>query len=188
MAISPKTRFLFYSRPLFRTCEIVCNHAARLLDSGLRQDSAECEITELNTRRARYQRILNRIGNSHGHVCAECKGECCGGQRERDAYLDRILQNPATPIRTARNKRPTSDYTTAGCTPGAHGHCAELTKTGCKIPYDQRPIQCTAYFCSPCIDALSSSQCEIGTKALGALMGIQMKSVGLALRKCLGRK
>jgi hypothetical protein len=187
MAITPKTRFLLYSRPLFRTCEIVCNHTARILDGGRIFSELDGKVSELNALRARYQRILNRIGKSHGHVCAECKGECCGGQRDRDAFLDRILQNPATPLREARNKRPSSDYVAAGCNPGSHGHCAELTSTGCKIPYDQRPIQCTAYFCSPCIDVLSDKECEIGTKALGALMGIQMKSVRLAWKKRMGR-
>ena len=180
---SPRTRFLLYSRPYFRTCEIFCNHAARIFDAKGILANCEDSVKKLNAKRARYQRILNRIGSSHGHVCAECKGECCGGQRDRDAFLDRVLQDPKTQKRTARNKRPAQEYIDAGCKPGEHGHCAELTNKGCKIPYDQRPIQCTAYFCSPCIAALSEKQCITGTKALSALMRIQWESVKLAMRQ-----
>lgn len=178
--MSPKLLFLLYSRPLFRTCEIVCNHAARLLDSGRSLENKPVEVSILNNRRARYQRVLDRVSKSHGELCAECKGKCCGGQRDRDAFLDRVLQDPATISRSARNKISAEEYAKAGCSSESHGHCAQLTSTGCKIQYDRRPIQCTAYFCSPCINALTDSQCKLGTKALAALMGVQMQSVALA--------
>ncbi len=158
---SKRERFVFYSRPLFRTCEIICNHAARLLfkKEALANEAVRDELDRLNRRRIDFQKDLNQIGGSHGHVCAECKGKCCGGPRERDAFIDRIVQLPDTPHLKARRtegemaayrlmgQNPTisTAVTEAGC---VAGYCPELTVEGCRIPYELRPMQCTAYFCT----------------------------------------
>ncbi|MEN6356509.1 MAG: hypothetical protein ABFD83_05420 [Armatimonadota bacterium] len=188
-----RTKFLLWSRPVFRTCEIICNHAARLFERGKSLAHAGSELRELNRKRMQYQRILNRIGSSHGHVCADCKGKCCGGVRERDAFTDRVLQHPQTPYRQGRRKKgKMAPYDVAAervksntaamqaeCVPG---HCPELTAKGCRIPYELRPIQCVAYFCNATINELSPHQCRTGSKALIGLMKIQIATVLLALR------
>ncbi|MCE5323192.1 hypothetical protein LLG46_07745 [bacterium] len=188
-----RTKFLLWSRPVFRTCEIICNHAARLFEKGKNLAHAGSELAELNRKRMKYQRVLNRIGSSHDHVCADCKGKCCGGVRERDAFTDRVLQFPATPHRYGRRKEgnmapydiaaewveSNTDVMKAECVPG---HCPELTTKGCRIPYELRPIQCVAYFCNATINELSPEQCRTGSKALIGLMKIQIAMVWLAIR------
>ena len=62
------------------------------------------------------------------------------------------------------------------------GHCSELTTAGCRIPYELRPIQCTAYFCSDTIEELSDEERTTGIRALSGLMGVQIKTVLLAIR------
>ncbi|MGI6295087.1 MAG: hypothetical protein ACOX3G_03290 [Armatimonadota bacterium] len=183
-----KELFVFCSRPLFRTCEIVCNHAARILirKRGLSSDTIQREFEKLNTRRIECQRELNEIGKSHGHICADCAGKCCGGVRERDAFLDRVIQNPSTPHLGARRRSgelATPKPATASAElPPVEGFCTQLTCEGCKIPYELRPIQCTAYFCRRAIDALSSAECDKGIRALVRLMNIQLRCVALALK------
>lgn len=184
-----RIRFLFWSRPVFRTCEIMFNHAARILERGRSLETRKPEIEELNIRRIEYQRVLNEIGSSHSHVCAECKGKCCGSHRERDAFTDRVLQLPSTPHRSARRKsgEMVPHTITGGCkaAPGAEavpGYCPELTTKGCLIPYELRPMQCTAYFCNAAINALSAKECDTGSHALKGLMKIQIKTAMLALR------
>lgn len=188
MSHLPRIRFLLWSRPMFRTCEIVFNHAARVLERGRSLETRKAELEELNHKRRKYQRVLNRIGNSHDHVCAECKGKCCGSVRERDAFTDRVLQFPETSHRAARRKsgEMVPHTLTGGCraAEGAEpvpGFCPELTTKGCRIPYELRPIQCTAYFCNAAINELSPHECEIGSKALIGLMKVQIKTAGLAL-------
>ena len=66
------------------------------------------------------------------------------------------------------------------------GHCPELTVKGCKIPYELRPIQCTAYFCRKTIDELSAQECDKGIRALAGLMRVQLRTVGLAIKSRLG--
>lgn len=183
-----RIRFLWWSRPAFRTCEIVANHAARVFERGRSLETRKAELQRLDHKRRKYQRILNKIGNSHDHVCAECKGKCCGGARERDAFTDRVLQLPETPHRAARRKQGemAAHTITGGCAPaeGANpvsGFCPELTDKGCRIPYELRPIQCTAYFCNATINELSPRECNIGSKALIGLMKIQVKTATLAL-------
>lgn len=185
--------FMFYSRPLFRTCEIICNHAARVFEQNGSLVRVRKDIEILNKKRMQGQRILRRVGRSHGKVCASCKGRCCGGVRERDAFTDRVLQDIETSYRAARRK---SGKMTAykimakkngGCAvpPDAmpvSGYCPELTTKGCRIPYELRPIQCTAYFCNPTVNELSDSECRIGIKALTSLMKIQIKTAVLALK------
>lgn len=192
---SKRERFVFYSRPLFRTCEIICNHAARLFfkREALAHGAVRTELDGLNRQRVAFQRDLNVIGGSHGHVCADCKGKCCGGVRERDAFIDRIIQVPETEHLSARRKEGdmvayklmgkgdegSVAVMEAEC---VAGHCPELTVQGCRIPYELRPIQCTAYFCRKTIDELSPEECETGIAALAGLMRIQLKTVGLAIR------
>jgi hypothetical protein len=188
-----RAKFLLWSRPVFRTCEIICNHAARLFESGRSLTKTTQKITQLNRKRMAYQRVLNRIGASHSHVCMDCKGKCCGGARERDAFTDRILQHPETTHRLGRRKtgnmaaydvaaervKSNKEVMEAPCVPG---FCPELTAKGCRIPYDLRPIQCTAYFCNAAINELSAHQCRIGSKALIGLMKIQIATAILALK------
>jgi len=188
MSRLPRIRFLFWSRPVFRTCEIIFNHTARVLERGRGLEARKAELEELNHKRKKYQRVLNRIGKSHDRVCAECRGKCCGSERERDAFTDRVLQLPETPYRAARRKSGEMVPHTimGGCAAddGAEpvpGYCRELTTTGCRIPYELRPIQCTAYFCNAAINELSDRECDIGSKALIGLMRVQIKTAGLAL-------
>ncbi|MHB9038046.1 MAG: hypothetical protein ACYC64_15415 [Armatimonadota bacterium] len=188
-----RTKFLLWSRPIFRTCEIVFNHAARIFDRGWSLASAGGDLDKLNRKRMQYQRVLNRIGASHSHVCMDCKGKCCGGARERDAFTDRVLQHPETPHRLGRRKtgnmvphdmaaeriQSNTAVMEATCVPG---FCPELTTKGCRIPYELRPIQCTAYFCNATIDELSPKECKIGSKALIGLMKVQIATAILALK------
>ena len=190
--------FLFCSKPLFRTCEIVCNHAARVLvrTDRLVNPDLQGDLDRLNRKRIGFQRDLNAIGGSHSHVCAECRGKCCGGPRERDAFIDRILQDPATSHLGARRRmgemaayatvRAGADGSVAAAVAECvHGECPELTVEGCRIPYELRPIQCTAYFCRTAIDVLSEEECRTGIRALVGLMRIQIRTVGLAIRSRL---
>ena len=190
-----RERFVFYSRPLFRTCEIICNHAARLFfkRDALNHEAVQTELDRLNRERIGFQRDLNEIGGSHGHVCADCKGKCCGGARERDAFIDRVIQVPETEHLSARRTEGEMvayrlmggrDAGPAAVTEAAcvAGHCPELTVEGCRIPYELRPIQCTAYFCRKTIDELSPQECDTGVAALAGLMRIQLQAVGLAIR------
>lgn len=200
MSKTKRELFVFYSRPLFRTCEIVCNHLARVFmkKDALSSDHVRGELDKLNQARIGFQRDLNEVGNSHGHVCAECKGKCCGGVRERDAFIDRVIQDPETPHLGRRRKTgEMAAYTVLAKRDGSvavkeaawvDGHCPELTVEGCKIPYELRPIQCTAYFCRPTIDELSPQECDTGIRALAGLMRVQMKAVGLAIRSRFGRR
>ncbi len=194
-----KRTFLFYSRPVFRTCEIACNHAARVLSSTkiLADPNVRHKLAELDQRRVDLQGVLNRIGNSHSQACAECKGKCCGGVRERDAFIDRIIQDPETPHLSARRKTgqmaayklvAADSCSCSGIKDAqpAEGYCPELTVEGCKIPYELRPIQCVAYFCNKAADLLSPQECAEGAAALKGLMGVQISAVGLMLKARLG--
>jgi hypothetical protein len=193
MGFLARRRFLFHSRPLFRTCEIICNHAARILGVSGHHSNA---LAKLNERRKQCQRVLNRIGQSHDHVCAKCRGKCCGGARERDAFTDRVLQVPDTPHRSARRvsgrmpayeiMAPNEAERASRCDlqPVA-GYCPELTDQGCRLPYELRPMQCTAYFCKATTEELTDLECSIGVKAVIGLMQVQMRTVGLALRSRL---
>ena len=67
-------------------------------------DSAGRASSRLNRERKAFQRDLNQIGGTHSHVCADCKGKCCGGARERDAFIDRVLQVPDTSHFKARKE------------------------------------------------------------------------------------
>lgn len=151
------------------------------------------ELDRLNLERVDFQRDLNEIGGSYGHVCADCKGKCCGGVRERDAFIDRVIQDPETPHLGARRlsgemaaykqmaKRDGGSVALleADC---VEGHCPELTVEGCRIPYELRPIQCTAYFCRKTIDELSPDECDRGIRALAGLMRVQLRTVMLAIK------
>jgi hypothetical protein len=201
MSKTKRELFVFYSRPLFRTCEIVCNHAARVLlkKDTLSHPQMRDELDRLNRERIDFQRDLNIIGGTHGHVCADCKGKCCGGVRERDAFIDRVVQDPETEHLSAR--RTTGEMAAYKFMPErsdgnvavlqaecVEGHCPELTVEGCKIPYELRPIQCTAYFCRKTIDELSPKECDTGIRALAGLMRVQLRMVGLAMKSKFSSK
>ncbi len=185
-----QSKFLFLSRPVFRTVEILCNHTARVFENKNKLNCSDItfKLQKLNDKRIQGQRVLKRIGNYHGHVCADCKGKCCGGMRERDAFIDRILVDPQTSHRRARRKigeqcELTDEQINAFVeAEPTEGHCSQLTNMGCRIPHSQRPIQCAAYFCDGAAEALTDEQLEIGSKALKSLMGVQLKTVGLAMK------
>ncbi len=186
--------FMFVSRFLFRTCEVSCNHVARVLDGGaLAVDSFSGQLALLESRRRRLQRVLRRIGASHDSVCADCKGKCCGGVRERDAYIDRILQDPATPNKKARRltgelvKLTDEQRAAFADAIWVEGHCRELTNKGCRIPCDLRPIQCAAYFCGPTVRQLSQKEGKMSNGVNLALMSVQLKTVGLAFKARFAR-
>lgn len=188
--------FLFYSRPVFRAWEIFCNHAARLLAHKERMRSVQCSRVwaQLNLQRMEIQRGLGRISNSHAHVCAAC-GYCCKGTRERDAFLDRVIQQPDTEHLGAR--RRTGEMVGLRLAraqgrvlhldaPKAHGSCNELTCNGCRLPQDLRPMQCLAYFCGAAVKALSQEECEEGIRLLKQLLKLQWQAVKLAARTRFG--
>ena len=189
-----RARILFYSRPLCRTCEIICNHAARLFEKnrGLARDLEQTDLNRLNMRRIDFQDDLRRIGDSHGQACSECKGKCCGGVRERDAFIDRILQDPQTADRNSRRLVGASPGACFGCaTDGdpVEGHCTELTTAGCRIPYELRNIQCTAYFCKAAVNELSAEECNAGSQALAGLIKIELQTALLAFKsRCRRQK
>ncbi|MFN3690886.1 MAG: hypothetical protein ACK4UU_08190, partial [Fimbriimonadales bacterium] len=129
--------FLFYSRPVFRTWEVLCNHAARLIAHKERMRSVECARAwaALNLQRVAIQRELGRISDSHAHVCAQC-GHCCKGTRERDAFLDRVMQQPDTEHLGARRRTgemvglriaQAQGQLLHSDAPKAQGCCSELT-------------------------------------------------------------
>lgn len=171
---------LLLSRPVFRACEVACNHAARLAASGAVLSGAQTRgvLRVLESKRSALQARLGEIGAGHSRVCADCRGRCCGGPRERDAFIDRILQDPATPHRGARGPRRPD----ASCAGHDSGCCPELTEDGCRIPYKLRPIQCTAYFCAAAVAALSEEERREGIRALTGLMGVQVRTVFALLR------
>ncbi|OYT71568.1 MAG: hypothetical protein CFK49_01550 [Armatimonadetes bacterium JP3_11] len=189
--------FLFYSRPLFRAWEIFCNHAARLLAHKERMRSVRFsrEWAELNRKRMAIQQGLGRISNSHAHVCAQC-GHCCKGMRERDAFLDRVIQDPHTEQLGARRRTgemvglriaQAQGRVLHQDAPKAQGCCNELTCAGCRLPQELRPMQCLAYFCGAAAKALSQQECEEGIRLLKALLRLQWQGVQLAFRSRFGR-
>lgn len=189
--------FLFYSRPVFRAWEIFCNHAARLLAHKERMRSVQCSRAwaELNLKRMAIQQGLGQISNSHAHVCAQC-GHCCKGTRERDAFLDRVIQNPHTEHLGARRRMgamvglriaQAQGRVLHRNAPKAHGCCNELTCAGCRLPQELRPMQCLAYFCNAAAKALSQQECEEGIRLLKELCRLQWQCVRLAFRSRFGR-
>lgn len=189
---STRWRFLFYARPVFRICEIVCNHLVRILVHPQRRMAPyfQREWARLNLQRMEIQRALGHISRSHAHVCAQC-GHCCQGTRERDAFLDRLLQDPTTSLTGARRRQGEMIalvharagkrllHTDASPVPRA---CAELTSKGCRIPNELRPMQCSAYFCGAAIRALSQQECEQGIRLIQQLLQLQIAAVKVALR------
>lgn len=184
--------FLFYARPVFRAWEIVCNHFARIVVHKTRRNLPyfQKEWARLNFQRLQIQRELGRISQNHAHVCAQC-GHCCQGTRERDAFLDRILQDPSTPHVRARRKQGEMIafvhtryqnrllHTDAPPSPNA---CNELACKGCRIPNELRPMQCLAYFCGSAVRALSQEECEQGIRLIRQLLRLQIHAVRLALK------
>lgn len=184
--------FLFYARPVFRAWEIVCNHLARILVHKTHRNLPyfQKEWARLNLQRIQIQRELGRISQSHAHVCAQC-GHCCQGTRERDAFLDRILQDPSTPhIRARRKQGEMIAFVRASQqqrilhlqAPHASNACNELTCKGCRIPNELRPMQCLAYFCGSAVRALSQEECEQGIRLIQQLLRLQLDAVRLAFK------
>lgn len=184
--------FLFYARPVFRFWEIACNHLARLIShkERMRTPTFQRQWAQLNLRRMEIQRGLAHISCSHAHVCAQC-GHCCKGTRERDAFLDRVLQDPTTPNLGARRREGQMvGFVTAQAqglllhpnAPPVPKACNELTCQGCRLPNELRPMQCLAYFCGAAVRALSQEECEQGICLMKQLLRLQTDAVRLAWR------
>ncbi len=186
-----RARFWLYARPAFRTFDLVCNHTARFLerDRGLSHRDLRAEIAELNERRMRLAHDLARVSGRHGHVCASCKGWCCGSERYRDAFIDRILQDPETSNRIPRSRRKVTREAEHAPLPlrglareveFLPDYCPNCTADGCRMSFEHRPMQCLAYFCRRSIATLSAEECETAIDALAGLMRIQARTVALA--------
>ena len=184
--------FLFYARPLFRVWEVACNHLARSLTNkrALQDVRYQRQLAQLNLRRMEIQRGLGRISRSHAHVCAQC-GYCCKGTRERDAFLDRVLQHPQTEHLGARRRvgemvgfqRAKAEKRVLHLgVEHPPGYCNELTCQGCRLPNEWRPMQCLAYFCGAAVRALSQEECEQGIRLIRQLLRLQLDAVWLAVR------
>jgi len=187
-----RMRFLFYARPLFRAWEIICNHLARWLTNrrALQDVRYQRQLAQLNLRRMEIQRALGEISRSHARVCAQC-GYCCKGTRERDAFLDRVLQNPQTEHLSARRREGVmvgfqlAQAQNRLLHQGAErppGYCNELTCKGCRLPNELRPMQCLAYFCGAAVRALSQQECEQGIRLMRQLLRLQWDAVRFAVR------
>ncbi len=177
---------------MFRAWEIVCNHLARLVEHPERAKTPafQREWARLNLQRMEIQRGLGEISRSHAHVCAQC-GHCCKGTRERDAFLDRVIQDPTTSLRKARRPEGTmvgvqiaqrENRLLHSGVPPVEGACRELSCQGCRVPNELRPMQCLAYFCGAAVRALSQEECERGIHLLKQLLRLQAQAVRLALR------
>jgi hypothetical protein len=179
---------MFYSRFVFRFCDVTCNHIARLADSGggLDRDHERERLDQLNHERAALQVRLLEISRPYIEVCAGCKGRCCHGPRERDTFIDRVVQDPATPHRAAR-RRGSRRECEAECTvitaeaERAPGCCPQLTVQGCDLAGKTRPIQCVTYFCWAMARALSPAERAESAAAVLRLMGIEVETTRLAL-------
>ncbi|MCS7066568.1 MAG: hypothetical protein NZL85_09915, partial [Fimbriimonadales bacterium] len=184
-------RFLFYARPVFRVWEVCCNHLARWLTDkrALHDVRYQRQLAQLNLRRMEIQRGLGQISRSHAHVCAQC-GYCCKGTHLRDAFLDRVLQNPQTEHLGARRRtgemvgfqlaREQKRVLHLGAE-RPPGCCNELTCHGCRLPNELRPMQCLAYFCGAAVRALSQEECEQGIRLIRQLLRLHWDAVKLAL-------
>jgi hypothetical protein len=186
--------FLLYTRPLFRLNEIACNHLMRVFmdKRKLPLPPIAAELARLNAERISLQGVLSRLGDRHGHVCAECKGKCCKGTRERDSFIDRVSQDPQTGHLKARRTagQPVAfklrphlvQIDLQNADRRVCGGCAMLTTQGCQLPYDLRPIQCASYFCMAAASALTAEEAREGMQAVRGLMRIQRRCVRLAIR------
>jgi hypothetical protein len=190
---STPTRATFWltARPIFRAADWYASYAGSLLErgSGLSGKRYADELAALAEERRGYQRTLGRLGEKHGDVCAQCKGQCCTEERFRDAFFDRVLQDPASENRSPRSLRQASRETHLGPAPlrGSvpaedypKDYCPNCSTQGCVLPYDSRPIQCGAYYCWGAICALSEQESREGIVALRGLMRIMGRVAGLA--------
>jgi len=183
MGFPGRARILFYSRFLYRICDIICNHIARLAEAGrgLASPPSASRLARLDQERVRHQSRLEELGKAHMSACTDCAGRCCHGPRERDTFVDRMLRDPRTSHRGARGPdRPIGSARGRSC-------CPQLTPDGCKLPYDQRPIQCVTYFCRATVDRFSPQECADGAAALAGLMGIEVAVAAEAVAARLRR-
>jgi hypothetical protein len=186
-----RVAFWLTARPLFRAADWYASYAGSLLErrAGLSQERYADELEALAEERRGYQRTLGRLGEKHGDVCAECKGQCCTQERFRDAFFDRVMQDPACDNRAPRSLRQSSRETHFGPSPlrGSipvdeypSAYCPNCTTEGCLLPYDSRPIQCGAYYCWSAISALSEQESREGIAALRGLTRIMGSVAHLA--------
>ncbi len=186
-----RARLWFYARPVFRAFDWACNYGAWMFegDRSLAKPGLRASLAELNERRSDLQRRLSVLTASHGDACAECKGRCCSEERFRDAFIDRVLQDPDTANRAPRSRKK-ADREHESAYPPLRGlakphefpkdYCPNCTTEGCRISYEQRPIQCTAFYCRKSIALLSAEECETGVDALRGLMGVLTRTALLA--------
>jgi len=175
-----RLQLLLCSRPLFRICDVVCSHIARLADGGphMYETWTQGELDRINLERIQIQRRLHDVAASHARICSECQGRCCGGTRERDTFIDRVLQNPLTPHRSARGPRLSLSFdmeNVIGC-------CSQLTPQGCRLPFEQRPIQCVTYFCATAAASFSPERCRTATSCIVRLINVELKVAIVAIR------
>lgn len=173
-------QLLLCSRFLFRICDIACSHIARLADIGTRVSDPwmQRELGRINLGRIQVQKVLLGIADAHAKICAECQGRCCGGPRERDTFIDRVLQNPLTPHRGARGPQPALSLDTetiVGC-------CPQLTPQGCRLPFEQRPIQCATYFCAPAAASFSPDHCRIAISCTVRMLIIELEVAAVMIK------
>lgn len=186
-----RVTFWLLARPLFRAADWRASYAGSVLesDAGLAADRFAGELAELDEQRRHHQRRLGALGETHGDACAECRGMCCTEERFRDAFFDRVLQDPHSENRAPRSLRAASRETHAGPYPlrgsvalgdRSPGYCPNCTPQGCALAYEDRPIQCTAYYCWASIRALSDTECREGIAALRGLTRIMGRVTTLA--------
>jgi hypothetical protein len=175
-----RLQLLLYSRPLFRICDVVCSHIARLADGGPHtyETWTQDELDRINFERIQIQHRLHDIAASHARICSDCQGRCCKGTRERDTFIDRVLQNPLTPHRSARGPRMLLSFDTGKVV----GYCSQLTPQGCRLPFEQRPIQCVTYFCNTAIASFSPEQYRIATSCIVRLINVELKVAMVTIR------
>lgn len=184
-----RLRFMIYSRPVFRANDLLTTHLSRLIMRmrNLAASKIAGDLHVLDARKREIQLRLAQIGQSHGHVCAQC-GRCCKGTHERDSFSDRIMLDPGT--RFTNGRRRESDGETPALLllkqvePGGTvtGACYQLTGRGCRLPSELRPIQCSAYFCWAAVGALSDAECTDGTRAIKDVLKLQWRMVGASLK------
>jgi len=175
-----RLQLLLCSRFLFRICDIACSHIARLADIGTRVSDTwmQHELDRINLGRLQVQKVLLGIADAHTKICAECQGRCCGGPRERDTFIDRVLQNPLTPHRGARGPQ----LSLSSDTEAIVGRCPQLTSQGCRLSFEQRPIQCVTYFCAPAAASFSPEHCRTAISCTVRLLIIELEVASVMIR------
>jgi hypothetical protein len=117
------------------------------------------------------------------------RGEGTSGRWGRSARGTGTCVDPHARNRTPRSLRQSSRETHDGPRPLRGSvpvgeylavYCPNCTTQGCLLPYEDRPIQCTAYYCWGAIGALSEQESREGIAALRGLVRIMGRVTALA--------